>query len=366
MELIPAPESEDEERRSQAWICASPLRIVFILLLSILAVFAASRGYFERIPPDFGMDSMDSFARTLHSSAVQVQQQLKVGNNSSVKTKTRVCVVSAMLGNYEKFPKGRIRKSSLHSMFMVVDEHSKAAVENSTLWTAVMLDKDWWMEDCYRFQDAGNNPCETDDPFLLAKFPKTQPHRLPVIRDSGCDIVVWMDASLELHHKNFFNDIVSLANNGSNFAVFPHTRSRQGEIYTEAKRSVNAPKYNGQDLSGQYSSYIQQGFKEHWFDNHTFIDKFGNRYSHKRDVRYGMFVTCMVLFDLRRSITRKFLDCWWRETVRWSTQDQMSFPFCAWDLGVDIAALPDGNVLRNDQGDFNNNKWFQKMKHGKR
>ena len=96
------------------------------------------------------------------------------------------------------------------------------------------------------------------------------------------------------------------------------------------------------------------------------VDKFGNKYSHKRDVRYGMFVTCMVLFDLRRSITRKFLDCWWRETVRWSTQDQMSFPFCAWDLGVDIAALPDGNVLRNDQGDFNNNKWFQKMKHGKR
>lgn len=284
-------------------------------------------------------------------------------NNLKPYVKPHACIVSAMLGGYEKTAKGTTKLDGNHSLFMIVDDTSEEAAKNSSIWTPVRIDPSWWADDCLRFEGAVNNPCKKQDPFMMGKFAKTQAHRLDVVRDAGCNVVVWMDGSLELHNDDIMSEIETAADKGLNLAVFRHGPDRNGEIYKEVQVSHGNNHYKKQPIDDQYKLYVSEGFKERWFDNHTFQDKNGT-YKYQRDRSYGMYVTCMVLFDFRDPVTEKFLDCWWEETVRRSTQDQISFPYCAWKLGIDIPALPDGEIF--SKGDYNMNKWYKKLAHNQR
>lgn len=43
-----------------------------------------------------------------------------------------------------------------------------------------------------------------------------------------------------------------------------------------------------------------------------------------------MWLTSLIVFDLRHAHTRAWLDTWYAETQEWSSQDQLSFPYVAW------------------------------------
>lgn len=279
--------------------------------------------------------------------------------------KAHACIVSAILGGYEKTAKGKTNITD-HSMFMILDEKSKESTANSSIWTPVKLNSTWWANDCYRFEGAVNNPCvNKHDSFLLAKFVKTQAHRIDVVRNSGCNVMLWVDGTLDIHYDDIMSDIEAMADEGKNFAVFMHNAKRKGTLSAEIAESHRNRHYDNQPIDYQYKFYLEDGFKERWFDEHTFVDRVGGTYKYKRDIRYGMYVTCMVLFDLRDPVTERFLDCWWEETIRRSTQDQVSFPYCAWKLGIDIPALPDGKIFSKSDTHAKN-KWLTKELHGHR
>ena len=84
------------------------------------------------------------------------------------------------------------------------------------------------------------------------------------------------------------------------------------------------------------------GFNERWFENTTWFNESMGLEANIN--RYGLYVTCMVMFDLRRIETKPFLDCWWRENILLSTQDQVSFPYCAWKHNVSVTGLPDSEA----------------------
>mmetsp|Transcript_30532 Transcript_30532/g.45176 ORF Transcript_30532/g.45176 Transcript_30532/m.45176 type:complete len:520 (-) Transcript_30532:68-1627(-) len=277
-----------------------------------------------------------------------------------------VCGVSVIIGNYEKTMKepdpplldvfaNEGRKTNL---FMYTDQEHLLNNKNSA-WTALPIDDSIWQKDCLRHPDAINNPCKNLHPFNFAKFYKTQPYRLEAIREAGCNVVVWFDGSIKLHDPSFFQNMTSRAHRGQNFVVYTHSYLK-GRLEDEAQQSL--PYYTNkifhgheqppQDTMAQYNYYVQQGFKEHWFND---VDN-GVRYPEK----YGMYVTCMVMFDLRQSITKEFLDCWWEENLYRTYQDQVSFPYCAWKLGVYPHALPDAET---QGGSYEENPYFTKMKH---
>jgi hypothetical protein len=271
----------------------------------------------------------------------------------------RVCAISVMLGQYEKTMKEPLEP--LHSdapMFMVTDQEGLLQTSNSA-WTPIRLNNSLWQEDCLHYIGARNNPCTNVNPFNLGKFYKTQFYRVPEIQQAGCDVVLWFDGTIRLHDATFFQQMASRADRGQNLITFVHSATRRGTLKAEVEASnfprYTAPKLNGvaqppQPVLEQYQDYLAQGFREKWFDAS------GNM--HRPE--YGMFVTCMVLFDLRLRITRQFLDCWWNESVVWTTQDQVSFPFCAWKLGVYPHALPDAEVW----GTVQSNSLFEKLGHG--
>lgn len=290
----------------------------------------------------------------------------------------KICGISAMLGNYEKTikePRGWVGPPSpRHPLFVATDqEHFLHDYDkNNTAWTRIPVNSSLWQEDCKRQEYVGaqNNPC--DQPFLfnIAKFYKMQAYRVPQIREAGCNAIVWLDGTVQIKAAEFLGTMADRAAIGENFVVYVHGPEREGFIKTEVRASAFG-KYQGrggpnfgphQHVAEQYDYYMKMGFREKWFQNETWFDEY-NGVDENRN-KYGMYVTCMVMFDLQQAETKKFLDCWWEENILRSTQDQVSFPYCAWKHNIKIHALPDAGGGVGD--DFGNNVYFVKLGHGKR
>jgi hypothetical protein len=275
-------------------------------------------------------------------------------NGTRYESLPQICGISVLFGDYEKSLK-EPRGGALNPLFVVTDREDLLNRKKKSSWTPIRMDPTLWKEDCVRFEGARNNPCNNTNPFNLGKFFKTQFYRLPFLQEAGCNVVIWLDGTIRINDITFMGHMASRARRGQNFVVYTH--QRKGSVHAEARAS-NYGKYNSRVFAGkpqppqpvmeQYQHYLAQGFRERWFgDGHG--------------EEYGLYVTCMVMFDLRQPITKEFLDCWWEESVRWTTQDQVSFPYCAWKLGVQIHALPD---LEAD-GTFQTNSFFTKLRHGK-
>lgn len=286
----------------------------------------------------------------------------------------QICGISVMFGTYEKSVKEPTQAFFPNfPLFLVTDQdnllHPNGTAANNTAWTRVRVDSSLWQEDCLRpqFVGAKNNPCDSPFVFNIAKFYKMQFHRVPEVQEAGCNVVIWFDATIRIHGGTFPGHMAHRADRGQNFVVYVQEQHANGTLAREAQESRYG-KYGGkqdaafgppQHVWEQYQYYLSKGFREGWFRNESWYERFMG--VERNDAKYGVFITCMVMFDLRKRITKRFLDCWWTENVLRSTQDQISFPYCAWKLGIPIHALPD---KENSEGSAIHNAYFHKMDHG--
>jgi hypothetical protein len=60
--------------------------------------------------------------------------------------------------------------------------------------------------------------------------------------------------------------------------------------------------------------------------------------------QFGMWVTAFVAFDNKNRRVRRFLDFWFLQTLNYTTQDQVSFSYCAQKLNIIPYTLPDADV----------------------
>ena len=249
----------------------------------------------------------------------------------------KICGITAMLGPYEKSAKEPTSPlDPSYPMFLVTDREDLIN-ETVSAWTKVPLDPLLWKDDCLRdeFVGAPNNPCDQTYNFIIAKFYKEQPYRVPEIINAGCNVVVWMDGTIRIKDKTFMGHMKERAERGQNLVVSVHRPARKGLLSAEVENSVRNKKYQGrggpdfgpfQNISRQFEQYVSEGFTERWFEQESWWPEVKGEAPHL----YGMYVTCMVLFDLRKKSTKTFLDCWWKENILHSTQDQVSFPYCSW------------------------------------
>ena len=80
-----------------------------------------------------------------------------------------------------------------------------------------------------------------------------------------------------------------------------------------------------QDVDKQYEDYIRDGYE---------------------DV-HGVYITCMVAWDMRHPKTKPTLDLWYMQTLIYTTQDQISFPYVIWKTNNEPHILPDENISGN-------------------
>jgi hypothetical protein len=146
------------------------------------------------------------------------------------------------------------------------------------------------------------------DPRNAAKFFKLQTHKIP--RHRYTDVFLWIDGSVRVLSPRFLSRMLDYLGD-ADIAVFKH--HARGNIYQELEyvRSkveqgdgYNSSRYKGQPLSGQVEQYCLAEFpKEH------------------------QLFELGIIIRRNTPVVNRMFDDWWMENMRWSNQDQLSFPY---------------------------------------
>lgn len=148
------------------------------------------------------------------------------------------------------------------------------------------------------------------DPRLVGKFAKCRPWEF-----ADADLFVWLDGSIFPDRTLVERMIDDLRDGDIAFHAHPDRTS----IKVEAGVSADLPKYQGELVVEQASSYVSAGHPDAW----------------------GLWAAG--LFVMRDSMrVRQFGQLWLDEVCRWTVQDQLSLPVVLRRCGLDVRLLSGG------------------------
>jgi len=155
---------------------------------------------------------------------------------------------------------------------------------------------------------------------MNAKIYKILPfHFLP-----DYEYFVWIDSNFILKE----NPLVLIKNNLKNndFAVFRH--SFRNCVYKEAKEVIRLKKENAEAIKKQVNFYKKDGYP----DNN------------------GLYELACFLFKNTKK-NRELMHSWWIQILRYSSRDQISFPYCVYKNNVDLDIIPGKTHFNKTGGD---------------
>lgn len=144
-----------------------------------------------------------------------------------------------------------------------------------------------------------------------SKRPKLNPHSIPELNQYK--YMIWIDGDMGIINPNFVTEIFSYMKNG--FVASPHFDGRHC-AYGEA--TIRPPKYVKEPLDEQVSFYIEEGFP----------------------TEYGLYECGVSARDLTDPKVKELGELWHQQNLTWSYQDQVSFPYCLWKVGLEPDVLP--------------------------
>lgn len=144
-----------------------------------------------------------------------------------------------------------------------------------------------------------------------SKRPKLNPHSIPVL--NNWKYLIWIDGGMAILDENFVPDILSYMSNG--FVVSPHFDARDC-AYGEA--TIRPAKYKNEPLDAQVEFYKNEGFPEH----------------------FGLYECGVSARNMQLESVKKLGELWHEQNLKWSYQDQVSFPYCLWKTGFTPDVLP--------------------------
>ena len=226
-----------------------------------------------------------------------------------------IAFISAILGSYEKTSKNIVEQTIPFKKFLFSDNTS---LVNNGKWDIIDIN----LINTSSTIDNGNyinSQCNNNHSFNKAKFFKEQFNRIPFLQNF--DIIIWLDGTIEIINQNILEFFIDLFNIHPNLmcATILH-KKRNGKLENEAKASnffrYTSTFWNGQqqpyqNVSAQYIEYINQGFQD-----------------------VGVWVTCFIVWNMHHPKTLQFLDKWYLQNLKYTTQDQVSFPFVIWDMNL--------------------------------
>lgn len=143
---------------------------------------------------------------------------------------------------------------------------------------------------------------------LAAKVPRCLPHEF-----TDAEIVVWLDAHVEVRSPSFIRELVDQLGEGK-VGAFRH--GFHTSISQEAALASTLAKYEGYDLVAQAKHYLEDGHPDSW----------------------GMWTTGVMV--RRPSETVEFGEQWLAEIEQWGPEDQISLPVVLRRCGIEPVDLP--------------------------
>ena len=106
-----------------------------------------------------------------------------------------------------------------------------------------------------------------------------------------------------------------------------------------------------QNVDQQYKSYLDDGYTD------LFFKKIKSHTPHM-----GVWITCFVAFLYKDKDVKSFLDLWYLQTLKYTTQDQIGFPYVCQKTNIIPFTLPNNEISGNCP--HNKTMFYIKHTHG--
>jgi hypothetical protein len=246
----------------------------------------------------------------------------------------KICFITAIYGNYEASCKKFVKQTIPTDFICFTDNPNiinNGWIIDTTPYHLINKSK----LDSDRYINSLSNNTHT---FNIAKYYKQAFQNIPILKDY--DIIIWLDGTIEIIYDKVSEYLVN--NIYKHKIIGWHHEHRNGIL----KKEVNASCFNRyistywngqpqpfQDIITQYNNYIEDGYTDKYFKNMK---------SHTP--HFGVWLTCFVAFLNKDKEVTTFLDLWYTQTLKYTTQDQIGFPYVCQKLNLIPLTLPNNEI----------------------
>ena len=264
----------------------------------------------------------------------------------------KICFITAIYGGYEQSCK-RFVPQTVNTDFICFTDNPNINNNGWIIDTTPhhLVHKSSVDNDSYKNSITKNNHT-----FNVAKYYKQSFRHIPVLQKY--DVVVWVDGTIEIVYDKTSEYI--LGKIGTEKIIGWHHEMRWGALQREVEAS-NFDRYTStfwnnqsqpyQDVNHQFESYTNEGYNDAYFQD-----------MQHHSPHFGVWITCFVAFLNHDENVERFLDLWYLQTLQYTTQDQIGFPFVCQKLKMTPFTLPNAQI----QGDrpHSNTQFYIKHNHG--
>ena len=265
---------------------------------------------------------------------------------------SKICFITAIYGNYEASCKKFVEQTTTTDFICFTD--NKNITNNG--WTIDTMPYHLLNKSEIDHNKYTNSLCNNMHTFNIAKYYKQSFKNIPVLEKY--DVIVWLDGTIEIIYDKTAEYILN--NIYKTKIIAWNHEYRYGMLKAEVDAShyfrYTSTYWNGQhqpyqDIDSQYKCYTDDGYDDSFFKNmNTGIE------------HLGVWVTCFIAFLKNDDEVDNFLDMWYLQTLKYTTQDQIGFPYVCAKTNLIPHTLPDCNVW--GQNPHFNTMFYIKHQHG--
>jgi hypothetical protein len=246
----------------------------------------------------------------------------------------KICFITAIFGNYESSCKKYIEQTVPTDFICFTDNEN--IINNEWIIDTTpyhLTNKNEQDDDTYTNSISNNTHT-----FNIAKYYKQSFQCIPILKKY--DVVVWLDATIQIIYDKTSEYVLN--NIYTNKIIGWNHERRFGDLSAEVKDShyekYTSTFWNGrvqpyQDVDKQYQSYLDDGYTNEYFkkmNSHT--------------VHFGVWITCFVAFLNHDQEVSDFLNLWYLQTLKFTTQDQIGFPYVCQKTNLLPYTLPNNEI----------------------
>jgi hypothetical protein len=264
----------------------------------------------------------------------------------------KICFITAIYGNYELTCKKYVQQT-IETDFICFTDNPKIKSNGWIIDTnPYHLTHQSNIDNNTYINSISNNK----HTFNIAKYYKQAFINIPILHKY--EVVIWLDGTIELINDNISKYI--LDNIYTHKIIGWHHEHRFGKLGDEVKASHfnrytstlwNNQKQPYQDIDTQYKAYLNEGYTDSYFK------KINN------NQHFGVWITCFVAFLQHSPEIRDFLNLWYLQTLKYTTQDQIGFPYTCQKTNIIPLTLPNTEVTGEQP--HKNTMFYIKHNHNK-
>ena len=265
---------------------------------------------------------------------------------------SKIVFITAIYGNYEQTCKYFAQQSIPVDLICFTDNSD---IKTDSKWiidiTPYHITHPSACDDLNCINSLTNN----SHTFNIAKYYKQAFTNIPILKKYDC--VVWIDGTISITNPHTAEYIMKNIYT-SKIIGWGH-EFRNGVLKNEVNASLTSNRYPStfwfgqkqpyQDVSNQYNTYINNGYREGYWDA-----------LRQSNALIGVWCTCFVAFLQHDPSINHFLQHWYKQTLQYTTQDQVGFSFSLQMCNIVPLTLPNHEIKGNAH---NKTDFYKKMQH---